>query len=362
MLRERRVCLRPDTSLVWYAVEVTLKQIVRAIEREARRQQQEHNRRQQEIGRQYREAQKHQQQVSKEFQKAVAASDVFAYEQYVRSLITLHCDGIPPLDWYATASTPAPLVPVLTYANVAVAQHGLNSYKPGLLERTLGGAKKRIAELELAILHAKATDEQVYRQACIEHQTAHQQWVEQCALASRTLVRDMGAYREVLSSWQVQATLEPFGAQIFVARVDPDVVQYMLMMDVAQNVPREQLSLTAAGKLSKKALAVGNYWSLCQDHVCSAALRLVRDTFALLPVDRVVVNAGGAQLNTSTGHVEPVTWLALHVPRRTFDGINLNAIDPSDAMVNFQHRMKFKKASGFTPVDPITTDDQWVTA
>lgn len=171
----------------------------------------------------------------------------------------------------------------------------------------------------------------------------------------------MGAYREVLESWQVPSSLMPFGIQVIVARSEPDVVQYTAILDLEQTVPREQLSVTAAGKLSKKALSASNYWSLGQDHVCSVALRLARDTFALLPVDRVIVNVGGAQLDTSTGHMQPATWLAAHVSRAAFVRINLGAIDPSDAMANFQYRMKFKKTAGFGPVDPITTDEHWVT-
>ncbi|MGY4494699.1 hypothetical protein [Pseudomonas sp. TE3610] len=36
--------------------------------------------------------------------------------------------------------------------------------------------------------------------------------------------------------------------------------------------------------------------------------------------------------------------------RSTLNSLNLDAIDPSDAMKNFVHRMAFKKTQGFSAV------------
>jgi hypothetical protein len=55
------------------------------------------------------------------------------------------------------------------------------------------------------------------------------------------------------------------------------------------------------------------------------------------------------------------TVLAVHFTRGTLMRLNFAAIDPSESLKNFPHRMKFKKTSGFDPVDKITSDEQWVT-
>jgi len=62
-------------------------------------------------------------------------------------------------------------------------------------------------------------------------------------------------------------------------------------------------------------------------------------------------------VNTSTGLPELRNILSVALDRETFAGLNLDAVDPSDAMANFEHRMKFKKTTGFGPVDLLTTDD-----
>jgi hypothetical protein len=55
------------------------------------------------------------------------------------------------------------------------------------------------------------------------------------------------------------------------------------------------------------------------------------------------------------------TILAVHFTRGTLARLNFAAIDPSESLKNFPHRMKFKKTTGFDPVDEMTSDEQWVT-
>jgi hypothetical protein len=67
-------------------------------------------------------------------------------------------------------------------------------------------------------------------------------------------------------------------------------------------------------------------------------------------------------LDPSTGHLVELTVLAVHIAREDIDRLNLDAIEPVAAMKNFPHRMHFKKTTGFTEVEPITADEQWVTS
>ncbi|MBI5161247.1 MAG: DUF4236 domain-containing protein, partial [Micrococcales bacterium] len=125
-------------------------------------------------------------------------------------------------------------------------------------------------------------------------------------------------------------------------------------------VPKEELKLTAGGKVSNKDMPAGRYWALYQDHVCSCAMRMARETFAVLPVSRAIVNVRATRLDSSTGHPGSVTLLGVNFLRDVVGRLNLATIDPSDSMKNFPHRMKFKKTAGFEPVEPLTADEQWV--
>ncbi|MFZ5616000.1 MAG: hypothetical protein ACOZAA_01580 [Pseudomonadota bacterium] len=45
--------------------------------------------------------------------------------------------------------------------------------------------------------------------------------------------------------------------------------------------------------------------------------------------------------------------LSVQFARDMFKRLNLEAVDPSDAMRNFRHVMDFKKTKGFAPIAPL---------
>jgi len=53
---------------------------------------------------------------------------------------------------------------------------------------------------------------------------------------------------------------------------------------------------------------------------------------------------------TATGHIAEKPILFVIIPEKTLTRLKLAKIDPSDALGNFEHRMIFKKTSGFDPI------------
>jgi len=41
------------------------------------------------------------------------------------------------------------------------------------------------------------------------------------------------------------------------------------------------------------------------------------------------------------------------IPRKTFDMLSFENLDPSDSLNNFVHNMNFKKGKGFEPVEVL---------
>lgn len=121
-----------------------------------------------------------------------------------------------------------------------------------------------------------------------------------------------------------------------------------------QIVPTFSMSLTRTGKLSKKELTKTAYYELMQDYVCSCAIRIARDMFALLPLHTVVIHAVDHIIDSQTGHHEDSTILSIVLERDVLNSLNFSNIDPSEAMNNFRYNMKFLKTSGFKPVERIT--------
>lgn len=80
---------------------------------------------------------------------------------------------------------------------------------------------------------------------------------------------------------------------------------------------------------------------------------LGRELLAILPDDLVIVTAIDNVLNSSTGHMEDQPILSVAFSRATVDRLNMESIDPSDAMKNFVHTMSFKKGVGFSGVSAL---------
>ena len=79
-----------------------------------------------------------------------------------------------------------------------------------------------------------------------------------------------------------------------------------------------------------------------QDYVCSVAIRIARDIFALLPVKNVVVHA------TNDG----VDILSVCFDKKTFSDLKFNFIDPSETINKFKHNIEFD-SDGFKHIERI---------
>ena len=111
--------------------------------------------------------------------------------------------------------------------------------------------------------------------------------------------------------------------------------------------------MKANGTISEKEMSKTNYFALMQDYICSTMIRVARDSFALLPVEKVYVHAVDNILNTATGHEDEVTLVSVEFGRDQLQSLNMELIDPSDAISNFNNNMKFAKTTGFKAVERI---------
>lgn len=80
-----------------------------------------------------------------------------------------------------------------------------------------------------------------------------------------------------------------------------------------------------------------------QDYVCSVAIRVARDIFALLPVQNVIVHA------TNNGN----DILSVKFDKKTFSSLKFNFIDPSETINKFEHNMKFD-TGGFGSIEKLS--------
>lgn len=319
---------------------------LRSINAASRRASRESVRRQKEYDRQ-------QAQLSKSMQREADALEVAEFENYLVILRSVHRDCAEAINWAALASQHEPTAPNPTMDKQRRARQALAEYTPGLLDRFLRREETRRAGLSAEVERAVVLDAAETKKANDRYSAQHAEWTDMRELGRRILAGDREAELEALEQLNPFAELSELGSEISFEVPDRGPIQAEILVNGEDVIPAETKSLLQSGKLSVKKMPVGQFFDIYQDYVCGCVLRTARELFAALPVKAVIVTAKGRVLNSASGHVEVQPILSAVMPRETVQNLNFSALDPSDSMRNFVHRMDFNKTKGFAPVQRI---------
>lgn len=226
------------------------------------------------------------------------------------------------------------------------AQQKLDAFKPSMMQKLFKTADREEQQLQEAVARAREEDRKEFE--------ALKRTVR---LANRILQQDIDAYFAVIEELSPLEDLSEFGSGFEFFIENPKLLEVEFQVNSKDVVPTQVKSLTKTGKLSVKDMSKTMYYDIQQDYVCSCAIRIARDMFAILPFETVIVHAMDEILDTSTGRTEIVPILSVKFDKVMLNSLNFDAIDCSDAMVNFAHHMKFKKTQGFVSVRKINAQD-----
>ncbi len=287
------------------------------------------------------QVQKQQEKLNEIEQNRLAVEE---YNNYIEIIKGLHKECDEHIDWQHIYSLKEPFDPEGIGPKEAKALKELEDYRPSLMEKIIKSmAEKKRKELEEKVSKARQEDRKDY-----------EAWKNLHELAGGILNGDIEAYLQVIGELNPLDDLLEFGSDFEFGMDDPSTMVVEFTVKSSTVVPTYSLSLTNTGKLSRKNLTKTAYYDLVQDYVASTAIRIARDVFALLPLDQVVVHVVDNILNTQTGYEEERTILSVIFEREVLEKLNFEGIDPSDALANFRHNMKFLKTKGFQPVERIT--------
>ena len=181
----------------------------------------------------------------------------------------------------------------------------------------------------------------------------YKEWIALKEFSDEDLKGDIDSYFAIIDEVKPFDDLLEFGSNFQVGTDDPKHIEIEFAIKSDDVVPKIEMTLKANGDISEKELSKTAYYDLMQDYVSSTTIRIARDAFALLPVDTVIVHAVDNILNTATGFEEELTLLSVKFTREKLMSLNLAMVDPSDALSQFECNMKFKKTTGFDPVNRV---------
>lgn len=288
-----------------------------------------------------------QKEIAKQEELERARYEVEVYENKIDLIHSIHKECDDHFDWYEISRLKHPHHTKETGMHELEAQEKLRTFKPSMMQKLLKTADKEEEKLRQEVAAAREKDEQESKEL-----------IRTTRLANRILQKDTDAYLQVIEELSPLDDLLEFGSGFEFIIENPKMLEVEFNVHSKDVVPTQQKSLTKTGKLSVKEMSKTNYYDIVQDYVCSCAIRIARDMFAILPFETVVVHAMDEILDTSTGRTETLPILSVRFDKALLNSLNFDAIDCSDSMANFEHQMKFKKTQGFSAVEKIQLQHQ----
>ncbi|AQQ52348.1 DUF4236 domain-containing protein [Planococcus lenghuensis] len=283
-----------------------------------------------------------QKEIAKQEELQQARYEVQVFENQLEMIRSIHkeCDDV--FDWPEISRYKHPHHTKDIGEHELEAQRRLEAFTPSFMQQLLKTADKEEAKLKQALTDARERDTEEFKEM-----------IRTVRLANRILQQEVEAYLQVIEELNPLDDLLEFGSGFEFIIEDPKTIEVEFLVSSEHVVPPQVKSLTKTGKLSVKNMSKTMYFDIQQDYVCSAAIRIARDLFAILPFDTVIVHALDEILDTVTGKTGTLPILSVKFDRHTLNSLNFEAIDCSDSMANFPHNMKFKKTQGFAPVEKL---------
>lgn len=276
-----------------------------------------------------------------------ARLEVEAHENALEVLLSVHKEQSAPFDWGSFASALPPHEPP------RLARHELAA----LLRRAVSGAVPHVEDGKATVEEARLLDEREHQAEREDYGKDLAQWERMRSLSRRVLAGEAHAYSEAVSEFSTLTEIANLGSSIGINVRGSKLVECALKVSGRDAIPAEVKSLTAAGKLSVKAMPKARFHEIYQDYVCGCVLRLAREVFALLPVETVLVTATVDGIDARTGRAAELPVLSVAIPRAVAARLDFERLDPSDSLENFLHRgdvMASRKSGEFAPIVPLT--------
>ncbi|CAJ1900098.1 hypothetical protein KOPIIPEJ_03563 [Aeromonas dhakensis] len=293
-----------------------------------------------------------------ELEKAAYEVDVF--ENYIDVIQSIHKDCGDSVDWLKISTSQEPAKPLIISDNERQAIARLNSFAPSFIDKLFGKVTSKRQKLEKEVSIAKVKDTQINSTNLSQWNIDVEEWKERVSLARRLLNGDISAKIDIIKELNPFSEIDHLGSGVKFTIQENGLLIVTINVHGANIIPKEQKTLLKSGKLSIKSMPVSRFNEIYQDYVCSVVLRVANEIFSILPDDKLIINAEDHLLNKSTGHLEPQSLLSVYITRDGVSRLNMEYIDPSDAMNNFIHNVNFKKTKGFEPVNEVKVPEMSV--
>ncbi|WP_064967268.1 hypothetical protein [Tenacibaculum ovolyticum] len=173
-------------------------------------------------------------------------------------------------------------------------------------------------------------------------------------VADGVIEKDLNAFTYAINLFNPFFDLKEYGSDLSFS-VENNQISVDFFVHGEEVLPTVSKKTMRNGlEIKEELIPTSRFNEIYQDYVCSCILRIAKESFLLLPINTINVNAKGSILNLATGNYEEEIIVAVQVERTILEKLNFDLLDPSESMSNFKHNMSFKKTSGFIPVSELS--------
>lgn len=271
-------------------------------------------------------------------------TEVNAYREDIALITTLHhYEDFPGgINWEEVKVEAEPFEKGKGGPHTEEAMKLVEENRPGLFARVFGKSDFEAKSKEV-LEEARKMDEELY--------TA---WENNKVIAERMLHDDKESYLEVLEDLKLSEELGYYVKSMDFSYSDEDSLKADLMLSIDDFIPEEYKTLTPTGKLSIKKYTKTDYYDIANQFVSGIVFRTARNLFNILPLEDVFINVWEIEKNKYSGVDEKVRILSVFMDRETFQKLNLEKVNPFDALTNFRHEVEFVKTRGFKEVNELS--------
>lgn len=258
-------------------------------------------------------------------------------------ITTLHLDEDYPrgVDWNEVLKEEEPFRQGEDGPFTKEAKEVLAASKPGFFKKLFGGGTQ-LKELEKEVLLARKKDEELLAS-----------WNNNKVLAEKILHEDKNAYIEALEELKLSEELSAYIRKIDFSYADSDSLNADIVLSIDDFIPEEYKALTPTGKLSVKSYSKTDYYEITSRFVSGIVLRTARNLFNLLPIEDVFINVVEMEKSKYGGQEIEELILSIFIDRKTLDQMNMENLNPFEALNNFRHEVSFVKTKGFNKIDKL---------
>lgn len=335
------------------------RELERELEREDRRESRELER---EARRESRELERQQKYSQKLQELEEAAIEVSEFENHINGLISSYKQCGKVWNWSKILSSKPPAKPSKLYAHENAAKDKLNEYKPSFFDKLLRRSETKRRKLASDVEKAKLEDEKEYKKALKNYEQRYGYWNKLQKLANKIIAGDPKGLIEACKGINTFKQIIRLIPLIEFKTDDSIYIEAILRLRGDEIIPDMEKKLLKSGRLSVKKMPKTKFYKLYHDYVWGCVLRVVRELFALLPIEMTIITAFGKVFNSQTGHREEHPLLSIVITRKIMENLDFETLSISDVMQKTVSHIKFLKTKGFRPIKKIELSDvkNWI--